>query len=189
MRPIKIFARICISWLPLGIAITLICGLIYGAVQQNYRQSLNDPQIQMAQDGATRLAAGDVPASLVQRGVPLIDAASSLAPWIAVYDSNGTPLESSAVLDGKPPAPPQGIFDLAKAQGNNLPHNTWQPENGVRIALVVVPVQGKDWFVAAGRNMREVEGREQGLELVIGLGWVVTIVATFLAQALVQYLV
>ena len=29
-----------------------ICTLIYGTVQQNYRESLNDPQIQMAEDKA-----------------------------------------------------------------------------------------------------------------------------------------
>ena len=121
----------------------------------------------MAEDGAALLENGDVPADLVPpQRQPTVNIATSLAPWIAVYDSNGTPLESSGVLDGKPPAPPQGIFDLAKAQGSNLPHNTWQPRDGVRVALVVVPVtsgHSAGYFVAAGRNMREVEDREGNL--------------------------
>ena len=178
----KFLIRVFLAWLPLAVAITGICLLIYATVQQNYRESLNDPQIQMAQDGAARLASGGVPADLVQRGVTPVDAASSLAPWIAVYDASGTPLESSAVLDGKPPMPPQGIFELAKAQGNNLPHNTWQPESGVRIALVVVPVtsgHSAGYFVAAGRNMSEVENREGQLSTFVGLAWLVLLVATF----------
>jgi hypothetical protein len=190
----KLLVRTFISWLPLAVAITGICLLVYGTVQQNYRQSLNDPQIQMAQDGAAKLAAGGVPAELVQRGLPLIDAAKSLAPWIAVYDSNGTALESSAVLEGSPPAPPKGLFDLAKAQGNNLPHNTWQPRDGVRIALVVIPVQvtsgpNEGYFVAAGRNMSEVENREGQLTTFVGLAWLVLIVATFATKAFAKYFV
>jgi len=187
----KVPVRVFLSWLPLAVAITGICLLVYGAVQQNYRQSLNDPQIQMAQDGAARLADGGIPAELVQRGVAPVDAAKSLAPWIAVYDASGTPLESSAVLDGRPPTPPQGIFDLAKAQGTNLPHNTWQPEGGVRIALVVVPVTSgpnQGYFVAAGRNMSEVENREGDLTTFVGLAWIVLLVATFATALFADFL-
>jgi len=180
----KTLVRAGISWLPLAVAISGICLLVYGAVQQNYRQSLNDPQIQMAEDGAALLANGGVPADVVPHGIAMVDAANSLAPWIAVYDGSGTPLESSAVLDGKPPMPQAGEFALAKAQGTNLPHNTWQPDQNVRIALVIVPVPGKDMFVASGRNMREVENREGQLTTLVGLAWLVTMAASFVAAFL-----
>jgi hypothetical protein len=183
----KSLVRAFLAWLPLAVAVTGICLLVYGVVQQEYRQSLNDPQIQMAEDGAAALAAGAVPADLVQRGVAPIDAAKSLAPWIAVYDASGTPLESSAALDGAPPAPPKGEFALALAQGNNLPHNTWQTGSGVRIALVIVPVQGKNMFVAAGRNMSEVENRESMLGENVLLAWAVLILATFAFQLFAIY--
>ena len=48
------FVRVFLKWLPLGVAVTLVCALIYATVQQNYRQSANDPQIQMAEDAALR---------------------------------------------------------------------------------------------------------------------------------------
>lgn len=187
----KFLGRTFVSWLPLGVAITGICLLVYATVQQNYRQSLNDPQIQMAQDGAASLENGGVPADLVPpQREPAINVDTSLAPWIAVYDANGTPLESSAFLDGKPPTPPKGIFDLAKKQGTNLPHNTWQPRDGVRVALVVVPVtsgHSAGYFVAAGRNMREVEGREDSLSQFVLLAWLVLLGATFLTKVFADY--
>ena len=33
------------AWLPLAVAITLLCGLIYVAIQQTYRSNADDPQI------------------------------------------------------------------------------------------------------------------------------------------------
>src|SRR5665811_516764 len=65
------------SWLPLAVAITLLSGLIYGAVQQVLRQDANDPQIQMAQDTAAALTAGAAPESLAS-ATP-VDIALSLA--------------------------------------------------------------------------------------------------------------
>ena len=48
----RFLVRVLVSWLPLAVASTGMCLLVYATVQQNYRQSLNDPQIQMAEDAA-----------------------------------------------------------------------------------------------------------------------------------------
>jgi hypothetical protein len=45
-------------WFVLAVVTTVLSGLIYLAVQQSYRQSANDPQIQMAEDGAAALENG-----------------------------------------------------------------------------------------------------------------------------------
>ena len=39
-------------WCYSTIAVTGLCGLLFVATQQNFRQTLNDPQIQMAEDAA-----------------------------------------------------------------------------------------------------------------------------------------
>lgn len=210
----RILAR---QWLPQAVIITGLSLLIYAAVQQEYRGSLNDPQMQIAEDGAAALAAGGMPASLVQRGVSPIDAAQSLAPWVAVYDEQGNPLESSAVLDGKPPVPPPGVFAVAREQGNNLPHNTWQPALGVRIALVLVhftnpsapahlptarlrATRGQatsaaqagsslsSGFVAAGRTMSVVEARENSVFALVAAMWFVIMTITLCLSALSAWL-
>ncbi len=167
-------------WVPLAIGVTCVCGLIYLSIQQSERQSLNDPQIQIAEDAAAILKNGGSAVDVVPSSTT-IDAAASLAPWIAVYDATGTPLQSDAVLSGEAPRPPQGSFDAARAKGTNLPHNTWESADGTRTALVLVWVPEKQVFVGAGRNMREVENREWNLEFLLAVGWIVTLALTLVA--------
>ncbi len=178
------------NWFPLAIAITGFCFLVYGTVQQDFRQSLNDPQIQMAEDAARALENGVVPAGIVPHGSPTIDIAQSLTPWIAVYDEAKTPLESTGVLDGAPPKPPSGVFDAAKdgkgkdvrLSGYNVKGEnrvSWQPRPDVRSAIVVVHVNGgKGGYVVAGRNMREIEAREADLGHQVLIAWIVLLAAT-----------
>ena len=45
-------------WLPLGLVTLILCGLVNLAVQQNYRMSANDPQIQAAEDVAAAISQG-----------------------------------------------------------------------------------------------------------------------------------
>jgi hypothetical protein len=145
-------------WLPIAVAATLLCGLMYTLVQQDLRQTANDPQIQMAQDAAAQLASGTPVVSLVpsQR----VDIAASLAAFLIVYDHTGKVIASSATLDGKTPTLPAGVLTAARASGEDTV--TWEPRSGVRIAAVVVPVR-TGGAVLAGRSLREVELRESDL--------------------------
>jgi len=172
-------------WFVYAVVITTaLCGIIYVCVQQSFRQNLDDPQVQMAEDAAQALAGGAVPASVVPRG-GLINTAQSLSPWIAVYDNTGLPLESSAQLDGAPPKPPKGLFDdttWLDHKSYDTPWGretrvTWQSESGTREALVMVHVGDK--FVVAGRNMREIESRIGDVGGKVFLAWAVTIGALF----------
>ena len=194
--------RVFFSWIPLAIVITGLCVLVHIAVQQNYRQSLNDPQIQMAEDAAYALNNGGVPAAAVPRGA-VIDLRLSLAPWIAIYDKEGTPLGSDGVLDNAPPKPPISVFDdlasgivhgvgwktfgkesaIAKTRENRL---SWQPAAYVRQAIVVVQLDNGG-FVVAGRNMREVESREGDLGRMTFIAWLVLLLATLVATAVSEW--
>ncbi len=57
--------RILFSWIPFAVVLTAVALMVYAAVQQVYRSSANDPQIQMAEDTAARLAAGASPETVV----------------------------------------------------------------------------------------------------------------------------
>ncbi len=163
------------SWLPLAFAITGLCGLAYLLVQQSYRQSLNDPQIQMAEDAAMSLAAGADPGSVLPGSA--IEMTRSLAPYLAVYDDAGQPLAFSGTLNGQAPVPPAGVFDSARARGET--RITWQPQAGVRSAIVLSHYNGiHPGFVLAGRGMREVELREDKAFLLAGGAWVVLLIVT-----------
>ena len=195
--------RVFVSWIPIGVAITGVSLLAYMAVQQNYRQSLNDPQIQMAEDAARYLAKDYTPVAVVPKG-EMVDIAKSLAPWIAVYDESGQSLESSGVLNDAPPQPPAGVFEYARGAIGDLTdvrrvplgekmagenRVSWMPRSDVRSAIVVVHIPGNKGFVVAGRNMREVEERERQLGTMVMLGWLVTIIGSLMASFCAAYVV
>jgi hypothetical protein len=148
--------------------ITIICGLIYAAVQQTYRTAANDPQLQMAKDITVALNKGGSPGSLFPKDT--IEISESLATFITFYDKNGTPLRSSGLLFGKMPVPPKGVFDFTKKNGEDV--LSWQPATGVRMALVMEAVHSNEVaFVAAGRSLMETEKRESNLVKMVMIGW------------------
>jgi len=172
---------------------------MYATVQQNYRQSLNDPQIQMAEDAAAQISSGKEIDEVVPTNV--VDISTSLSPWLAVYTNAGVPLLSSGKLNGELPQLPQGVFDTSTwhtyaEDGFALPvpqdedRFTWQPQSDVRQAVVMVHYDSANGtgFVVAGRNMREVENRVGVLVSMVAIGWLVIVVTTLVAQAIVEYL-
>jgi hypothetical protein len=191
--------RIIRIWLPIAVATTAVCGVIVVSVQQNYRTSLNDPQIQLAHDAAARLDAGATPASVVNS--PTVDADRSLAPFLVVYSPANAVLASGAALDGTAPTPPSGVLQAARDQTggpsriakllNRSPSQdnrvTWQPRQGVRLASV--SVGAKDGIVIlSARNMREVEARESDLALLVGFGWLAALGGALATTAVVELL-
>jgi len=168
-------------WLVLAIMVSGLSGLVYAAIQQNIRIAANDPQIQMAEDAATKLANGQS----VQQVIPAdrVDIARSLAPYIIVYDASGKPLASTALLNGQVPTIPVGVFD--EVRHNQEDRITWQPQSGVRSAVVVTQFKGATpGFVLVGRSIREVEQREDDIRQLVMLGWLALLMVSFLATLL-----
>jgi hypothetical protein len=177
--------RAFLRWLPLAVGCTLVLGIAYVIVQQSYRMGANDPQVMVAHDVAAALAAGKTPDEVVSNET--IDPSVSLAPFVIVFDAAQKPVISSAQLGGTTPVPPAGVLDASKATGENKV--TWQPRPDTRIAAVVVPVEGgAGGFVLAGRSLRVVEQRVDSVTLMVALGWIGTMVATFAAVVLAQRL-
>jgi len=167
-RPALLFNAVILSALASGLALAL-----YSIPQQVLRQGANDPQIALAGDLAAKLEQGVAPTAAVPAA--FVDMARSLTPFVIVYDDRGHPLASQAQLDGQIPVPPQGAFDYVRQHGEE--RVSWQPilgsVRGVRIAAVIERVNGpQPGFVLAGRNMREVESREQQVSKMAGLTWI-----------------
>jgi hypothetical protein len=163
-------------------AVTALAGLIYVVVQQNYRQSANDPQIQLAEDSAARLGAGAQPQAVV--GADTVDLVRSLSPFLIVYDDKGNPVASSAQLNGQTPSLPAGVFSSVRESGED--RLTWQPQEGVREAAVIVQFGGSQpGFVLGGRSLTEVEKRVDQLTWMVGVGWLATMLGTLVACAIV----
>ena len=163
------------AWLPIAAVTVGLCMLLYLTVQQSLRQGLNDPQIQMAEDAAAAFEQGRIAVDLLPP--TQVDVASSLAPFLIVYDDAGKVLASSGVLHGQTPGVPAGVLEYTRTNGED--RVTWQPEAGVRIAAVVVRYDGtKSGFVLAGRNMREVEKREAQIEQLCVMAMVAILVVS-----------
>ena len=93
----------------------------------------------------------------------MVDIASSLAPFVAVYDPAGTVVATNGRLDGRAPVPPLGVLATATKKGSDTV--TWQPRAGVRIGLVVLRWHGGT--VLAGRSLRRVEAIESAIEGIV----------------------
>jgi hypothetical protein len=172
-RPSLLFNAFVLAGLSTGLALAL-----YAIPQQVLRQGLNDPQIAIATDLVAVFERGGLMEMLQQGALPAIvggsshvDMARSLSPFVIVYNDRGQTLASQAQLDGQTPVPPAGVFDYVRKHGEE--RVSWQPRPGVRIAAVVQRVNGaQPGFVLAGRNMREVEAREEQVEQMAGFTWI-----------------
>ena len=179
--PVRLRLAILV-FLPLAVVATGLAGLVYLVAQQDGRWLANEPQVQLAEDAAARLDAGGTPGDQV--GPAPVDIARSLAPFVVVYGTAGTILATDGTLDGQPPAVPAGVLASARATGRDAV--TWQPRPGVRIATVTVPWNGGT--VLAGRSLRLVEERADSLEMIVGSGWLATLVALAVAAGAVARL-
>ncbi len=175
MRLRQILVASILQWLPLAVLTVLLSGLVYVAVQQNYRGSANDPQIQMVTDARDALMSGATPQSLVP--AQQLDISRSLAPYLVIYDASGHVVAASATLHGQPITPPSGVLDASRTMSMNV--LTWMPEPGVRSAIVVLHYS--DGYVLAGRSLTQVEQRESALELIVGAACLVTLAGTLVA--------
>ncbi len=168
-------------WFLIAIIISGLCGIFYAIIQQDMRSNADDPQIQLAEDAAAQLASGQQ----VQTVVPAqkVDMATSLAPYIIIFDNTGKPIASSAQLNGQTPTIPSGVFDSVRQNGED--RITWQPQPGVRSAIVVTQFKGANsGFVVAGRSLREVEIREDDALHTTLIFMIALLLVTFVATAI-----
>lgn len=166
-------------WVILAAMVTVVTGLVYAGVQQNYRQGANDPQIEITEEISQAISKG-APADQIIPPSSGTDVKVSLAAFAMVFDKDGKVIGSSAKLGGKDPVPPKSVFENAKKQGRSI--LTWEPEKGTRIATVILPVKGSsdEYFILAGKNIREVEKREHQLLLMAAMSWVLLLLLSAL---------
>ena len=181
----KLIRNLAKSWLPLAVVIIFLSAVIYTTVQQNFRMDANDPQIQLAEDAAAALENKQPLDTVIPAGK--VDIATSLAPYLVYYATDGKPKAGSGTLHSSLPEFPAGVFEYTRQ--NKEDRLSWQPEAGVRSATVIVAVDGgSGGYVLAGRSLREVEKRVDNLTLLVGAGCAGTLVATLILCILLEIL-
>ena len=179
----NLFKDIFPFWLTMVVVITFLCGFIYVSVQQTLRQDANDPQIQVAEDLANQLSRTARPPTLNA----VIDLKKSLATFVIIFNIKGKPVSSTAYLDNQIPVPPLGVFQFAEKFNEN--RITWQPQNNVRLASVIVPYGNKLGFVLVGRSLREVEKRVDKITLFAAITWLGAIFGSLIVLILNKFLI
>jgi hypothetical protein len=171
------FRRSVALWLPTAGAATVLAFAIYGGVQQAQRADAYDPELQIARDAAAALAAGASPQEVASGS--RVDVAESLAPWLAIYGADGTPLAATGSYHGQPPIiPDQARSD---AQGGELTF-TWEPTDGLRLATIVEPYPGGT--VVAARSMQQLEEREARTLAIAAAAWLAALGAAAVGAVL-----
>ncbi|MCX6783482.1 MAG: hypothetical protein NT141_00195 [candidate division WWE3 bacterium] len=172
----KLILESVISWVPLAFVATAAIVGAYCSVQQNFRQSANDPQVQLSQDIAGLIAQGADPASYDQ--AQKIDVAQSLTPFLIITDESGKVLASSITVSGKSPVVPSGVLSFAKSHADD--RVTWQPLPKVRMAIVVKYYKGQSssGFVIIGRSLKEIETRTDNLMKLMAGGLALTLIGS-----------
>jgi hypothetical protein len=163
-------SHIIINHLSAAIITTILCLLIYASVQQGYRTSANDPQIQLAAEIKNRLEQS----RFIENIFPddTIDLAKSPGVFAVLYDDDAHVIRSSASLNNENPVLPKGVFEAVKINGEDIV--TWQPQKNVRMAIVVMKVNSAQAnYVAVGRSLRETEVREGDLLFMVFVGWII----------------
>jgi hypothetical protein len=169
--------KFLVVFLIIAALVTLQVLLVGVAVQQNYRQSANDPQIAAASDVASALAQGAPVDAIAQQP---IDISKSLEVFPIVYDSSGKVAASGATLGSNSNLTvPSSVLAYAKAHGSD--RFTWEPQKGVRVAAVVVPysASGTNGYVLIGRNIQQIEQRENMLTVMVLVAWIIAMLLAF----------
>ena len=168
-------SQIVRRWIVWAFVSTILIAFSYVGIQQSYRNGANDPQVQLAEDVAAALDAGATSADIVPTST--VDIAKSLSSYIFIFDKDNKLLGSDVTLNGKAPNFPVGVLDTARKNGTDIV--TWQPEAGVRSAVVATKSAAGD-VVVVGRSLREVEKRIAQLTYMAAGAWGIALIGSFL---------
>ncbi|MBA3828030.1 MAG: hypothetical protein H0X33_03755 [Taibaiella sp.] len=181
----KVLINSMIIWLPLSAAITLSFAVLYLTLQQNIRMAANDLPYHEALDVRNSLVKGGTPQQVIAPYKQL-NLSSSHSAFVIIADQQGT-VASSATLSGHAPLIPSDA--LQNAGENGINSITWQPANGIRNAIVILPyaTAGGRGYVIAGQSLIEGEKRMTILSTIIFTGLVLISIVSLVITILFQY--
>ena len=154
-----------LGWLAAAVVVTLIFGSVYVAFQQLGRRSANDAPAAAAAARVQQVPAGTEPAARVE-----LTPASGV--FVVVYGADDKPESGTATLHGALPVVPAGVLRTARDSG--IDTVTWQPEPGLRMAIVARSSAGR--VVVAGQSLAPYEDRDRTTMIFLALGWLGSLV-------------
>lgn len=167
-----------IAWLAAAIVITLIFGSVYVTLQQFGRHAANAAPAAAAAAQVQQMGSGPTAG-------PRLELTADSGVFVIVFGEDNKPTSTTVILHGVPPVVPAGVLETAKALGSDAV--TWQPEPGLRMAVVARQAPGG--VVVAGQSLTPFEDGDRMSQLFLAAGWLgsmVVLAGAFAAAALAR---
>lgn len=152
--------------------ITLAIFFFYVIGQLIVRQSANIQPARMANEAKIGLEGGKDFSAVF--GEKKTDFKKSLIPFAIIYYKDKKPVNSTALNNGQIPQIPIGVLESAGKEGEN--RVSWQPENKVRFATVVIPFS--DGYIVGGESLLEYDRTTKCLSILSFYIWMVFLVSS-----------
>jgi hypothetical protein len=166
------------AWLAIVGVATLVLGAAYTMAQQATRLSADDLPLTTAQVAKQELQGGSDAKDIV----PTLktNLRDNTSVFMIITDSTQHILASSALLDGKTPLPPKGVFDFTASHGTD--HFTWEPTDGVRAATRVTTYgqAPNNGFIITGQSLAPFEDRIDTFGWIALAGWLAAVAWSYL---------
>jgi hypothetical protein len=150
-----------IGWLAASIIVTLIFGSVYVTLQQFGRHSANAAPAAAAAVQVQQM--GSEPTT-----EPRLELTADSGVFVMVFGEDNKPVSTTVSLHGAPPDVPAGVLETARTVGSDAV--TWQPEPGLRMAVVARQAPGG--VVVAGQSLTPFEDSDRMSQLLLAAGWV-----------------
>jgi hypothetical protein len=167
-----------IVWLASVIIVTLIFGSIYVTLQQFGRRAVNAAPAAAAAVRVQQPGSGPT-------AVPPLELTADSGVFVMVFGTDNKPTSSTVALHGELPVIPAGVLETARSLGSDTV--TWQPEPGLRMAVVARQAPGG--VVVAGQSLTPFEDSDRMSQLFLGAGWLgsmVVLAAAYGSMALIR---
>lgn len=166
------------AWLAIIGVATLAIGAAYTMAQQATRLSADDLPLTTSQVAKQELQQG----SDTKDVVPTLktNLRDDTSVFMIITDRTQHILASSALLDGKTPLPPKGVFDDAASRG--FDQFTWEPAAGVRAATRVITYgqSSNEGFIITGQSLKPYENRINTFGFIALAAWLASVAWSYL---------
>lgn len=162
-----------VGWLAAAVITTVVFASVYLALQQMARQEVNIAPAAAAAAQAQQI--GSDPAT-----GPHLELTKDSGLFLIVYGGDNKVIHTTVALHGEVPNLPVGVLEATRARGTDAV--TWEPEPGLRMAIVSRDVGGK--VVVAGQSLTPYEAIDKRTQLVLAAGWLASMVLLGVAYLL-----
>jgi len=149
---------------------TVVLGTTYLVAERIDREGTDESILRLASQVVRELKSGE---TNTVEALARVDLATSVLPFVIVFDATDAPVAGTGYLDGELGTIPSHVLESARASGTH--HAAWQPEPGLRFTTVEMAVG--PWVILAGQSLKPSEARTEQVGTLVLSAWLSVIIA------------